>query len=273
MNQRKIFAIFFLVSLFLTAVLTARAHDYWFEADNFFPAANSLVTFHLQLGSHLEVEEERFYQPEKTALFKLFSAQNIFDLRDKSAKNAVPVAATKVGESGTYLLGMERNPVESVLEADKFDEYLHEENLENIIAERARLGESAKFGYERYSRYIKSLIQVGDKKDETYEKILGFKLEIQPLANPYRKKAGSSLKMRVLFDGKPLKNTNVFSYNRADGKVFAEKYLTDAEGNFNVKLSRRGLWLVRLVKMERCAQNCGENDWESWWSSLSFSVK
>lgn len=273
MNQCKIFAVFCLVAVFSLAAPKTRAHDYWFEADNFFPAENASVTFHLQLGSALKIEEERFYQPEKTLFFKLLSAAKVFDLHDKSEKDAVPVAKTQVGASGTYLLGMARTPVESVLEADKFDEYLREEGLENIIAERAKRGESQKFGYERYSRFIKSVVQVGDKRDETYRKLLGFKLEIQPLENPYRKKSGDSLKMRLLFGGKPLGKTVVFAHNRTNDQVFTEKYVTDARGNFNIKLSRQGLWLVRLVKMERCTQNCGENDWESWWGSLSFQIR
>lgn len=262
-----------LIFFFFLFVSAAKAHDYWFEADNFFPAENAPVAVHLQLGTRLVIEEERFYQPERTVYFKFLSAKNSVDLRGNSQKGAIPVAKFNVGQSGTYLLGMERNPVENILDAEKFAEYLREENLYDVIAEREKRGENEKFGYERYSRYIKSLIQVGDKKDDTYKRLLGFKLEIQPLENPYLRKVGSSLKLKVLFDGKPLKNTAVFSYNRSEGKVFVERYKTNTDGAFRAKLDRKGFWLIRLVKMERCRQNCGETDWESRWGALSFEMR
>ena len=272
MNLKNVSLIkyFFLALLFIAPV---KAHDYWFEPDNFFPAANSQVTLHLQLGTRLVIEEERFYQPERTVFFKLLSAKNTLDLFGNSRKGAIPVAKFNVGESGTYLLGMARNPVENILDAEKFTEYLREEDLKDVIAERARRNEAEKFGYERYSRFIKSLIQVGNKKDDTYKRLLGFKLEIQPLANPYSTKVGKSINLKVLFDNQPLKNVAVFSYNRVAGKVYVQEYKTDANGVFRVKLDRKGFWLVRLVKMDRCAQNCEETDWESYWGALSFEMR
>lgn len=264
------FKYFFLAFLFVTPI---KAHDYWFEPDNFFPAENAAVTLHLQLGTRLVLEEERFYQPERTVFFKLFSAKNTVDLFGNSLKGAIPVAKFSVGKSGTYLLAMARNPVENILDAEKFTEYLREEDLKDVIAERAKRNENGKFGYERYSRFIKSLIQVGDKKDETYKRLLGFKLEIQPLNNPYATKIGKSLNLKVLFDGKPLKNAAVFSYNRSEEKVYVQEYKTDANGNCRVKLDRQGFWLIRLVKMDRCVQNCEETDWESNWGALSFEMR
>lgn len=272
MKLKKISFIKYFFLVFLCAV-PVKAHDYWFEPDNFFPAANSPVTLHLQLGTRLVIEEERFYQPERTISFKLYSAKNSLDLFGNSLKGAIPVAKFNVGASGTYLVGMARNPVENILDAEKFTEYLREEDLKNIIAERAKLGETEKFGYERYSRFIKSLVQVGNVKDDTYKRLLNFKLEIQPLENPYSTKTGKLLPLKVLFDGKPLANHAVFSYNRAASKVYVQEYKTDANGVFRVKLDRKGFWLVRLVKMDRCSQNCEETDWESYWGSLSFETR
>ena len=40
---------------------------------------------------------------------------------------------------------------------------------------------------------------------------------------------------------------------------------TDHEGKVSVHINRSGLWLVRLVVMQRCAANCNEADWESFW--------
>lgn len=253
--------------------LSVNAHDYWFEPDNFFPNVNDSVILRMQLGTNLIIEEERPYQLKRTVSFKLFSARSSLDLSDKSADGAIPVSKFFVGSAGTYLLGMERNPVTNILEAEKFREYLADEGLTKVIEERERRGETGKFGYERYSRYIKSLISVGGKNDSTYKKNLGFKLEIVPLENPYTKKNGESLKFKILFNGQPLVDTAVAAYNRNTSKVSIKKLQTDKNGVVRVALDQSGFWLVRLVKMERCRQDCEEIDWESYWASLSFEVR
>lgn len=252
---------------------SAAAHDYWFETDHFFTPENSSLALHLQVGSTLVIEEERPFQAKRTVSFNLYAAQNVFDLSRISADGAVPVAEFSVGRAGTYLVGMERNSTDIVLEAQKFNDYLREEGLTEIIKERAARRENEKFGYERYSRYVKTLIQVGDKKDETYGRILGYKLEIVPLENPYGKKRGDQIKFRVLFNGAPLKSSQIFAYNRPDKEIFTHRMQTDEKGECRLKIDRTGFWLVRLVKMERCRSNCDEIDWESYWGALSFAVR
>jgi len=262
-----------LSTVLLVFALSANAHDYWFEANNFFPKVNDSVILRMQLGTNLIIEEERPYQLKRTVSFKLFSSRSTLDLSDKSADGAMPVSKFSVGAAGTYLLGMERNPVTNILEAAKFREYLAEEGLTKVIEDRERRGETGKFGYERYSRYIKSLISVGGKNDSTYKKNLGFKLEIVPFENPYAKKSGQSLKFKILFNGQPLADTTVSAYNQNGDKVSTKKRQTDKDGVVRVELDDSGLWLVRLVKMERCRQDCEEIDWESYWASLSFEVR
>lgn len=262
-----------LCGMLLIFTLSVNAHDYWFEADKFSPNVNDSVTLRMQLGTNLIIEEERSYQLKRTVSFKLFSARSTFDLRDKSADGAIPVAKFSVGAAGTYLLGMERNSVTNILEAEKFREYLSEEGLTKVIEERERRGETGKFGYERYSRYIKSLISVGGKNDSTYKRNLGFKLEIVPLENPYTKNSGESLKFKILFNGQPLAETAVAAYNRNAGKISIKKLQTDKKGVVRIAFENSGFWLVRLVKMERCRQECEETDWESYWTSLSFEIR
>ena len=165
---------------------------------------------------------------------------------------------------------MERNWSYIKLEPQKFEDYLREDGIEYISAERAKLGETAKEGRERYSRFIKSLMQVGDKQNDNYKKQTGLKLEITPLENPYSKRVGDKLKFQITFDGKPLADRTIFAENRNSEK---QRMKTDRNGKITVKLDRSGLWLVRLVTMRRCAADCDEADWESFWGAFSFGVK
>jgi uncharacterized GH25 family protein len=113
-------------------------------------------------------------------------------------------------------------------------------------------------------------LQVGDRRDETYKKSAGLKLEIRPLENLYSKKVGDNLSFQIMFDGKPLPGRTVFADNRESA---TQKMITDREGKITMKLERSGLWLVRLVYMQRCAADCGEADWESFWSAFSFGTR
>lgn len=255
--------------LLLTTAVSA--HEYWLEPETFFPGPNDKTVVRLYVGDGLVKDrEERVYQPEKTEMFSLRSAGRTLDLKPSILAGAMPIYTFSAKDSGTYLLAMERNWSYIKLEPEKFDEYLREDGMEYIIAEREKLGESKKEGRERYSRFIKSLILVGDRRDDTWKKRVGMKLEITPLEDPYSKRTGDTVRFQITFDGKPLAGRTVFANNRA---AETQRFTTDAKGGIIVKLTRPGLWRVRLVTMQRCPADCGEADWQSFWAAFTFGVR
>lgn len=262
-----------LVPLLAFAILLsadAFAHEYWFEPGTFFPAPNERTAVHLYVGDGLSKDrEERPFQLAKTEAFRLFSSSEVRDLKGVLADGALPAYTFSADRAGNYLLAMERSWSYIKLEPKEFEDYLREDGMEYVVAERRRLGESDKAGRERYTRFIKSLIQVGGARDDTFKKSVGARLEITPLENPYSKKVGDRLGFRVTFDGEPLAGKTVFADNRGGA---TQKLATGRDGKFAVKIDRGGLWLVRLVFMRRCASGCGEADWESFWGAFSFGV-
>ncbi len=251
--------------------LTAFGHEYWFEPDTFFLQPNERTMVHLFVGDGLiKDREERQYQPEKTPMFQLFSVYKTWDLKPPLVAEAIPVYNFSADKPGNYLLGMERNWSYITIESEKFEAYLREDGLDYIIPEREKLGERKKEGRERYSRFIKSLLQVGDKRDDQYKRKLGLKLELIPLENPYSKKIGDTISFQLSFDGKPTAGRTVFADNR---EVETQKMVTNNNGKFSFKINKSGLWLVRLVIMQRCKADCGEVDWESFWGAFSFGAK
>lgn len=264
----KILFALFLAFLFAPNIF---AHEYWFEPETFFPAPRQKTAVHLYVGDGLiKDREERPFQFLMTPVFNLFSIEQNRDLKTSLADGAVPIYSFSADKPGNYLLAMERNWSFIKIEPQKFEDYLREDKIEYIIAEREKLGERQKEGRERYSRYIKSLLQVGDQRDDIYKKKLGMKLEIIPLENPYSKKISDNLKFQVFFDGKPLVGRTVFADNRNSA---AQKIITDKNGIIVMKIDKDGLWLVRLVFMQRCKTDCGDADWESFWGAFSFGVK
>jgi nickel transport protein len=82
--------------------------------------------------------------------------------------------------------------------------------------------------------------------DAPWQKELGQLLEIVPLSDPGKVKPGETLRLKVLFQGKPLAGAEV---ERGDGStVVAEKdiprFKTDADGIASVPLSKAGPYLL-----------------------------
>lgn len=264
-----------IAAVLISAILpgTGFAHGYWLEPDSFFLKLRQSSALHLFIGEGLKKDEEAPYQARKTNAFQMFSAAGRFDMRSMAEDESKPVVKFSADNSSTFVLTMERDWSYITLDADKFDEYLVEEGMEYVIAERARLGESKKPGRERYSRFLKTLIQVGANRTGNAKTRIGARLEIVPLDNPYSKKAGDSLDVQIFFGGRPLSGKAVFADNR-DGEAYStQKLTTDQDGRITVKLDKKGVWLVRLVYMQRCERNCGEAEWESFWGAMSFGVK
>lgn len=262
-------------AIFIIAVtcVSALAHEYWLEPENFFLKPGDRSVVHLYVGEALKQDEERVYQSSKTSLFRLFSAGAEFDLTSSVREDDLPLMTFSADRQGNYMLAMERNWSYITLEPEKFEDYLREDGMEYIIAERSKRGESKKEGKERYSRYLKSLLQVGDRRDKTFAKHVGSTLEIVPLENPYSRKAGDTLNIQVLFLGRPLAGKTIFADNRVGKDVKTQSVMTDIKGNATIKLDRSGTWLVRLVFMQRCSKNCEGADWESFWGSFSFGIR
>jgi len=266
--MRKVFFLIFIL-LFSRAAL---AHEYWLEPDKFFLAPNELIVVRLFVGEGLKKQEERPFQRSRTAAFSYFSLEAITELKSLMTEAGLPFYFTGA-KPGNYLFAIERKPAYIKIDAQKFEDYLREEGMEYIIDERKKLGESAKEGRERYSRFIKMMLQVGESRDTVFKRLAGSKLEISAKENPYAKKIGDTLEFWVTFDKKPLANKTVFADNRNGEAMASQKLQTDAKGRFKVKLDQKGIWLIRLVVMQRCQKDCAEADWESFWGAYSFGVK
>lgn len=102
--------------------------------------------------------------------------------------------------------------------------------------------------------------------------LLGSKLEIRPLQNPFLLAKGENLDVRILFKGEPLADKLVWAHNIAGAQpVSTLKVSTNANGVARFVLGREGPWQIRLVHLAPCLQ--WENvDWESYWTSYTFEL-
>ena len=86
--------------------------------------------------------------------------------------------------------------------------------------------------------------------DKTFKEPLGQIFEIVPLTNPYDISVGKSGKFKVLYEGKPFADAEIFAtYDTFDAKTqnaYAKKSKTDKDGVVSFDFDNKGLWLVRV---------------------------
>ena len=252
------------LALALLVACRASAHDFWIEPSAFRPVAGERVTAALRVGQKLHGEPLPRIPP-LIDRFVLNAAPMI------GAAGSDPAGIARVAEPGLQWIGYQSNPYPVTLDAQKFEQYLRDEGLERVIAERAKRGESVADGRERFYRCAKALLDPGDSGTGSADLPLGFTLELLPRKNPYAMRGGGALPLTLLFRGKPAASILVVAMSKDDPDQ-AVRARTDAKGHVTLRLSHPGFWLIKAVQMQRAPLDAGV-DWESWWASLTFELR
>lgn len=247
------------------------AHDYWLQPDRFAYAPGDRLRLELWLGADFRGEASRPWQPARTRSFTLVTDHDTTPLGGRARAGVVPLLAdAPLPAEGPALIGMERRWTDIALAGEKFVEYLHHEGLEQMLAVRARRGPKAT-ERECYTRALKSLIQVGDRRSDLHARVLGHVIELVLLDDPAGLDPGGRLRARLLYRDKPLANTRVTALVRgAGGKLSQRTAATDAKGEVAFD-SDAGTWLLRTVHMTPC-EGCDYAEWESYWTSFTFAI-
>ncbi len=264
----------FIFTLLLVAVFhVAFAHEFWLMPAKFRLEAGETVHVKLLVGEHFKGEDWG-RKRERTQEMLHFWATGKQDLTAAATKSDANDLMVRFAEEGTHLVIMRSKNSFIEMEAGKFNEYLKEDGIENILQLREQKGESKKKSREFYQRNVKTLVQAGDKPDETHGKETGMPLEIIPLQNSYRLKPGDELSVKVLFGCKPLAGHAVRTWHKTgNAQTPANEGIirTDAQGAATFVLNAKGYWMVSLVRMVPYSDT-SKADYQSYWASLTFEL-
>jgi hypothetical protein len=174
---------------------------------------------------------------------------------------------------GAFVLTARTVPNFLSLPADKFEDYLRHEHLDQIIAWRKANGEAAAPSRELYSKYAKTIVHGGGNGASDFvTRPVGLTVEIVPEIDPARLAAGDSLPVRVLYESKPLPQLAVESMCAVDGKLVVEKWVTtDTAGRARLPVQAGAVCKLHAIHMVRRTER-KDADWESHWASLTFEV-
>jgi len=257
------------LSIFLATQLV-QSHEFWLQPKKFRYAIGEEMKVAFMVGENFEGEpwDLKKHGIEKLDLLHL---AKVIDLKKQVKPDEKDKLKFKFTEAGTYLLSMQSDNSYVELEAEKFNEYLKEDGLDNVLEARTQNNTLDKPSKEFYSRHVKLLVQAGPKTDDTYKKKLGYRIEIIPNQNPYLLKSGDYLQCLVLFDGKPSAHQLVKVWNKIGNTTFLQNAYTENDGTLKFPISSKGPWMVSTVKMIP-SEKPGA-DWQSLWSSLVFGIE
>jgi uncharacterized GH25 family protein len=252
-----------LIAALLAIAGPAAAHDFWIEPRVFQAKPGIPVSLRLFVGQDFKGDSVPYF-PQKFERYIVAGPAGTHPipgvLGDEPAGTVTPAAP------GLYVIGLHTKPDSVSFDTlEEFEKYLLKEGLERNLALQRQRQKPGKKIEETYFRCAKSLLAVNSLPDSTTDRKLGFPLELIAETNPYRT---PRLRLRLLYQDKPLAGALVIAFNKAD-PLTKLKARTDAGGRVEFNLPRSGVWLVTSVHMIP-ASFFSSHDWNSLWASLTF---
>ncbi len=257
--------------LVVTAI--ASAHDMFLRADRSIIPPQSDVLIRLLNGTFSQSENSIVRSRVRDASMVGPRARVPIDMSTWTESGDTTTFHVRVGGPGTYAVGVSTTASVIALPADTFNMYLRDDGIPDILAQRRTRNELNKPAKERYHKHVKALLQVGDSLAKGFDAVFGYPAEIIPLANPYGLRAGATLRIRVLVDGKPVPNQYILFGGRdaKGGRIEQRNTRSTADGTARIPLTSAGDWYVKFINMTRVASDTV--DYESKWATLTFSVR
>lgn len=183
----------------------------------------------------------------------------------------------RTGKPGTYVISVSTRPRVITMSPADFTAYLRHDGVLDTLAvfERDNKLEQVR---ERYSKHVRTIVQVGDSRTTDYSRSLGYPVEIVLDQNPYDLKFGKDVSFRVLYKGKPVVNQLVrasyegfHGHDSAGNHINSYQLRTDQDGRAGFLLNNKAAWYISLIHMQKITDP--EADYESNWATVTFAVK
>ena len=242
------------------------AHEFWIEPSTFAPTPGKIIGIRARVGDGVLGDPV----PRDPALLQeLVVDAGSGPTPVVGRDGADPAGLLRIAANGMHVVGYLGKPTPVELPAAKFNEYLKDEGLEAIRAERTRLKSADKSARELFTRCAKTLVLAGLARRDQRDRQLGFPLELVAETNPYLATPGNELTFTLLHRGRPLKGALVTAIRRQDGQRLSVR--SDAAGRARFVLPAAGGWLVKSVHMTAASAST-DADWVSYWASLTFDL-
>lgn len=264
----------------LTVLLSVplMGHDMFLVFQDHEVAAHSPVTVELFNGTFTESENsiDRDRMTDVSVVSGTGEVHHPLTSQWRESNNITYLDFT-TGAAGTYVVGVSTKARMIELSAEDFNEYLRHDGVLDVLASREEQGTLHQSARERYSKHVKTILQVGDTSTDTYLQLLTYPIEIVPQTNPADLQVGDALRVLVLAEGQPVAEQLVYAsydgfhpHEDSDEHQEAVETKTNAHGVAEIDISHSGRWYVRLIRMVPVNEEGA--DYESNWATLTFQV-
>jgi uncharacterized GH25 family protein len=264
------------VAAALATAPAASAHDFWLEAASFRVAEGSTARVDFNIGHGSEVEPWNLRWDKVVGLRSVGPGGATSDqqaaILPPSAAGPKGSAAIELAGPGTHVVAFESHQSLSDLEAARFAEYVEEEGLAAIAADRAARGAAERNGREVYSRRSKLLLQVGPEPTSNALEPVGHTLELVPARNPYALEADEPLDVIVMFRGRPLAGARVDLTALGEDSEPAQVRRSGADGRVSFSFPKEGAYKLNVI-WGVPAPGRADAEYDTVFSSLVFGYR
>lgn len=285
--MRKLLPLLIIVVLF-------SSHDMFLKLDSYFLEPNTEATIQLFNGTFDESENVI----TRNRMIDVSLVGNGKRLRQDttqwSEQNNTTLLSFTTGAPGTWVAGVSTHPRDFAMDAKAFNEYLVHDAVLDVLKWRKDNNALDQDAVERYSKHVKTIFQVGDKKTGDWQTELGYPIEFIPTSNPYDLKPGDDFGVKLLFGGKPLKGQLVtidaaraghdndhghehaadggHSHEEGEEHTHTSSTLlrTDVNGELTFPIDHEGVWFLRTIHLVDSEE--ADLTHESNWATLTFEV-
>lgn len=254
------------------AVALVAAHDLYIKMDSYFLAPDTPVQVPIINGT-FELSENSI-TVDRVADVSLVSrsTRKRVGTETWNAERDTTFFGLRTGSPGTYVVGVSTKPRDLGLAAADFNAYLAGDGIPDILVQRAIDRELDADVWERYSKHVKAVFQVGDARTGGLDVVLGYPAELIPLTNPYVISVGDEMAVRALVDGKPVSRQMVLAGGDGPGgPIEVREARTDSNGEVRFRMDVPGRWFIKFINMQKT--DVEGIDYESKWATISFEIR
>ncbi|MGB4774651.1 MAG: DUF4198 domain-containing protein [Daejeonella sp.] len=259
------------LSILFLMLFPVLGHEFWLQPQKFIYHKNGMMTIRFLVGENFEGENWKGNK-ERINTLTYYHGKSVIDIANKLSATIGDSLQLQLETEGTKVFTYNSKNSFIQLDAEKFTNYLKEDGLENALAYRKAHNEDYSDGKENYQRSVKTIVQVGSYKDNTFYRTTNLPLDIIPQKNPYTIKDKDTMKVKIFFRKKLLSNTLVNVWHRVNNKTTRQELYSNENGEIKFVQATKGMWMISTVKMERL-RNDKKADWQSYWGSCTWGYQ
>lgn len=251
----------------------AWAHDFWLVPDAFEIAERAELRVRGQTSSRFPTSESAV-APDRIAEARIIGATDEERITGLSTSGTSLVLRHRPAQAGQRVIVASIAPRSVRAAGREFKRYMELEGAADLAAKYERQGLLPKADSitRRYSKYAKTIVEVGREGPRAFSRVAGQVAEFVPLRDPAALRAGDTLPIRLLYRGRPLGDTHVHAGPAADAGAAPDLSLaTDADGTVHLPVISAGLWNIRTIHIVPSPPGSGA-DWDSHFVSFVFRV-